>query len=222
MRYLSFALLLLSFTASAKSTDTTHKYEPKNEMGFFSHGHIGSSGYNSDVNILGINYNRWVTPSLGYRVIGGYGAYNTESGIIQKAYALDTFYDKKVRSYINMGVLGFAVQAQRKFYKRIHFFAALELRGGYGTGQRDTVTVKTYKGQEYYASSPTTSGQAAISMFYLGFSPTVGAKIIWPRLTAGLELYPANMTMNVISRTGSMDFQLGNLGQRFFLNYRFH
>jgi hypothetical protein len=227
MKAISLCVATLCATASfaqSNSVNVLQAADKKNEIGAFVHTYIGDPLNKSDVDIVGVNYNRWVNANLGYRIIAGYGNYTTLSGVIQKNFMLDTFIDKNIRTHIGLGVVGAGLQAQKQVYKKIYLFAAIEVRMGYGSGTIDTAITKTYRENEHYATKESLNFSNNANMFYAGLSPTAGIKLSGKRLSGGIELYGLNLSYQNISnvRGGSIaNFNMGNIGQRLFINYRF-
>ncbi|MBS1773339.1 MAG: hypothetical protein JST82_10805 [Bacteroidetes bacterium] len=216
-----------SLTTFAQSTPSdkiqSQSKERKNEIGIFTHNNIGNISSTGDVDILGVNYNRWITPNMGYRIIGGYGMYNSLGSVFQKSVVLDTFIDKNIKTHINMAVIGGGLQAQKNVFKKVYLFAAVELRGGYGSGTSDTVTTKSYKDKDFYTSDVLNRIGTSNNMFYLGLSPSVGIKLSGKRLSFGVELYGLNLSYYNISKPGGStgNFDMGTISQRLFVNFRF-
>lgn len=202
--------------------------EKRNEVGIFSHGRInGSFIGNTNANMIGISLTHWKNEHFGYRIINAYGNLYSESGIFQKYTSLDTFVDMNSRTRIDMGIVGGALQAQRKFYKRVYLFAAIELNAGYGTGTRDTLITKTYRTSKEGYSTTSSNGnvQSAATLWQANISPTFGAKLVFNRIVAGVEVYGLGVTYQSITANktsmSTFDFNIGNLGQRIFINYSF-
>lgn len=138
----------------------------------------------------------------------------------------DTIVEKYYNTNVDMGMIGFGIEAQRTFYKRIVLFAAIELRGGYGQGREQDLTVKTYSNNNEYYSSMNTTRSKDISLVHIAIAPTIGAKFQFSRINFGLEMTAINMYYNKfdtkdIYSYGAADFSLGELSTRAFIGYNF-
>jgi hypothetical protein len=239
MKKILFALSLsvLAPQLYAQSTDnastfTTTDIQPKqraNEIGLFGQA-VATGGYNSALSIAGVQYKKWLRPNTGIRAILAHGNYysslHTPTNI---SISGDTIINENLRTRVNMVFLGGGIEAQRHFYKRVYLFAGLELKGGYGSGYTDTLYEKQYKesGHSTYTKDilDIRSGTPNVNMTYLGFSPSIGAKLQWNRLVIGAEIFPAEMSVTFTNTSGlqtsSSDFNMGDLKQRIFIHYRF-
>lgn len=210
------------------STDVTKK-ERNNEVGLFGQS-VATSGYNSALSLAGVQYKRWLKPNVGIRAILAHGNYNSFQYTPNNINFIgDTVINENLRTRVNMAFAGIGVEAQRHFYKRVYLFAGLELKGGYGSGFTDTLYERQYKepGHTSYTKDirDIRSGTPNVNMTYLGFSPSIGAKLQWNRLIVGAEIFPAEMSVTFTNTSGvqtsSSDFNMGDLKQRIFIHYRF-
>jgi hypothetical protein len=205
------------------------KNERTNEAGLFGQS-VATGGYNSFLSLGGVQYKKWLRPNVGIRAILAHGNYisfqYSPTAISVKG---DTIINENLRTRVNMGFAGVGVEAQRHFYKRVHLFAGLELKGGYGSGYTDTVYEKQYKesGHTTYSKDirDIRSGTPDVNMTYLGFSPSIGARLQWSRISIGAEIFPAEISYTGINtsgvKTSQFDFNMGELKQRIFIHYRF-
>lgn len=200
--------------------------ERKNEIGLFGQ---TSNGFDNDLTMAGVQYKKWVRPNMAIRALIAHGAhhsYDHSPGLIN--IIGDTVLTKNLNSRVNMVFIGGGVEAQRHFYKKIYLFAGLELRAGYGSGYMDTLYSKQYKeqGSSRYTTSVDgiRSSTPNINMTYVGFSPSIGAKFQWSRITLGAEIFPGEMAFNSRNVSGTttslMDLNT-DLRQRVFLHFRF-
>lgn len=198
--------------------------ERKNEIGLM--GQTNLSGNAENIALMGLQYNRWVTPHLGYRIIGAYGNYINSSATITYAPSPDTIINKTEHLNIHMPIVGAGLTAQRQFYKRVYLFAAMELKGGYGGGNTDTLIKTTYgtapNGNDSYEFK---GGNNKVNMMYLGLSASIGAKLQYSRMCFGIELLPVQMNYQYINygnrKNSSGNFDLGSFSQRLFVQFRF-
>jgi len=234
MKNLLFALgfSAIGFTSFAQTEagTATAQNDRKNEIGIFMHNYMGhASTNNTDVSMMGVQYSRWKNERVGYRIMAAYGNNYAIGDVFRKTVNIDTFIDMRTRRVVDMLKIGGAAQIQRKFYKRVYLFAAVELNVGYGKGQQDTLIDKTYMTSSYhYENSGDIFGRPAadVKMWHVSLLPTVGAKLVFSRITAGVEFYGIDATFSSVTvnnrSQGLFDFDMGNIGQRLFLNYRFN
>lgn len=195
------------------------------EIGIF--GQTEFSQSNVNLSMAGIQFKKWMNEHVGFRVLGGYASYDA----LQVPFFIGGAQGEAVEHYVNhrisLGMLGVSVEAQRQFYKRLYLFAALELKGGYGTGSGDTIvkTASRHHGH-YEASWDFNNGAANATMTYLDFMPSIGAKIQFSKLAFGVEVSGVMMNYTSIStgnvRNGGMaDFSAGGyMVHRGFISYR--
>lgn len=229
MKNILLVIALLSQTTLLQAQDAVVKKparERKNEIGIFSHMNSSSPGTYGNMDIQGVQYKRWKNETIGFRVIAGYGSYYNHSEPFNVKTLSDTVVEKNTQTNIGLGTIGFGVEAQRKFFKRVYLYAAMELRGGYGTGTNDTVTVKRLVNPNNYYSFASNGGRTDATMFDINLSPSIGAKLNFNRLSFGVEVYGVNMGYRTIRygngpsySTG--DFDMGNISQRMFINFKF-
>lgn len=234
MKKILFICMLISATGAQAQEEVLPKPAAandagrRNELGLFAQT-AASSNNSYDLSFLGAQYKRWVRPNVGYRTIAGMGNY-TETKLNQVgSVANDTFTLKSHRTSVNMAMLGGGLEAQRHFFKSVYLYAALELRLGYGTGFADTIVEQQYKemGNDTYYSryAGIRNTGPNTSMVYIGFAPSVGAKLQWSRIAIGYELSPGEMSVRAISHASYQyslfDAGLGDFRQRFFIHYRF-
>ena len=174
--------------------------------------------------ILGVHYKKMENERKGFRIIAGYSGYNEFRRPFSVSSLGDTTIESYTRTNINLAIVGGGVEMQRHFYKRIYLFAAMELRGGYGTGNQDTLQQRlSGTGTPYMPEVHGGSGNA--SMLYVGFMPSIGAKLQFKRLTIGLEFSGVEASFRKITvaggpNFGTSDMSLGTFTHRLFLNYK--
>jgi hypothetical protein len=219
---LLFALLLASTGASAQTTTLPLKVDVNKEVGLF--GQVDDGANNSSFSMGGIQYKRWHNQRVGFRAIAAYGTYST---VGPKRYhtASDTTYIAQEYYNISLPLLGLGVEAQRQFYKRVSLFAALELSGGYGSGLSDTSilwTAGVNNNPSQYISRP--FALKNVNLTLVGLTASLGAKLQWSRIVAGIEVLPVRFQYAKISgdvsHGGLLDISLWGMSHRIFLNYR--
>eukprot|EP01136_Pigoraptor_vietnamica_P019384 Opistho-1_new@414 len=227
---LGFSACSITGFAQTEAGNATAQNDRKNEIGIFMHNAMGSASINStDVDMMGIQYSRWKNERIGYRIMAAHGNNYAIGDVFRKTVNVDTFIDMRTRRVVVMLKIGAAAQIQRKFYKRVYLFAAVELNVGYGKGKQDTLIDKTYMTSSYhYENSGDIFGRPAsdVKMWHVSLWPTVGAKLVFSRIAAGVEFFGVDATFSSVTvnkrSQGLFDFDMGNVGQRLFFNYRFN
>jgi len=217
---LSFSL----FTAYAQDAEKPAARAFHRELGIFGQTSISGNDDHS-LGLVGLQFKHWRSKHLGFRAIAAYGDYTSSSGDRTTVLG-DTVLTRQRRTDIGLAVLGFGLEAQRHFYKRVHLFAALELKGGYGTGSEYNWEQKSSgQGDSIIYQLGQNVDAHDVSLTYIGMTASVGAKIQWARICLGIELFPVNMTYRNMDRSansvGVADLNLGTFSQRIFLHYRF-
>ena len=230
--HLLFLLLVGGISAFAQATvDNT------SALGVYGETNSMFSGIgNPVVSTAGLQYNKWTKKHIGFVVTLGYGNYvhDPASGLTVLI-GPDTLKTKTVNSNVNLGMVGFGIQAERRFYKKVYFFAGIQLRAGYGSGKTDTTMSREYNYTQIdpvtgftYQNTATSSYNktgTGISMFYLGFTPSIGAKLEFKKFCVGTEFmnYFTYRSLKPNNGTASnmVDFDFGNITQRLFVQYKF-
>jgi hypothetical protein len=205
-------------------------FERKNEFGAF----VQINPYNNnkeDFNLMGFSYKTQKTERFTLRFMAAYGDYNTQDQKSYVSYVSDTFVSKGTKTHISLGMLGGGIEVQRKFYKKVYLFAAVELRAGYGSGTIDSFVQKDFASNSAGQLRITESygaGQGDANMFHASISPSIGAKLQFKRISFGTEMFTAQLSYNNTTYRDArkynmsvMNFDLGNISHRFFFNYRF-
>ena len=221
----------LAFTLAAQETTFTPtspqeiKATPvkayNRELGIFAQ--TEGNGGNQSMGMAGLQYKQWHTEHLGFRVIAAFAQYSSSGSAVQSISG-DTVVSRQEQLNFNLPVLGFGIEAQRHFYKKVYLFAAAELKGGYGSGSADSaVSISSGIGSTRWHLGQNV-GHRDADLLYVGLTASVGAKIQWSRICLGLEILPVHMGYTNIddgtSRGGITDLSLGEFSQRFFLHWR--
>lgn len=230
MRSLVLLTALLCSTYVSISQETTTLLAPAErhrEIGIIGETLTNSNG-TDDISMVGLQYKHWKNKNFGFRGFAAYGEYNYRAGNNGIAEILgDTFVQKAPFTRVDMGIIGLGIEAQRQFYKSVHFFAAIELKGGYGAGQIDTAVTKTYAENKGIATSMTNTGaKDEANAFFVGVSPTVGAKFLFKHISFGAELVNQTLTFKGVSYKNAAsfswaDFDMSRINTRVFFSYRF-
>ena len=233
MRSVYFLVLsvLLSGYSFAQNVDSKTK-----SLGVFGDTNaMFSTNDNPTFNSVGVEYTKWLNKYIAYRVMLGYGnATNIPNLAFTDRISSDTITGTTTKSNISLGILGFGIEAERQFYKRLFFFAGFEIRAGYGNGSVDSTITTRYFGQninpltntvynEFYSVSNTRSGPMA-NAFYVAFTPSFGLKLEFRKFSFGTEFMNYCSYRAIHSRStvfdDSFDFDFGNITQRFFVDYK--
>lgn len=203
------------------------KYK-KNEIGLFINpfGSNNPTGYEVP---FGIQYKRWTTPNLGYRIIAAAGGYSDEyksTELIKN----DTFYQAMTSTNMSMFFAGGGLEMQQRFKGKCYLYAAVEMKAGYGSGYTHTSqvkeTAKVSAWERSYTYEQTTVSSVNTSLLVLDATPYVGVKFVFKRLILGTELSAVAAGIMQTNYSGSAAysnsfFDMGQLQQRFYVNFRF-
>ena len=231
MKIIVFSLLLLPLHLLSQTIDT-----PMNSISLLGEARIGSPGNNNaSMSTLGVQYRKKGKKYLSHTFTAGYGSYSYSRYDNLIKISGDTAKTRRFVDNINLGILGSGIEAERQFYKKLYFFAGLELHAGYGTGTADTTITKQYNVLLYnphtgtlyetmvYGPGSTTSGPE--SMFYIGLTPYFGLKLEFKRVSIGTAFMNYVTFSDIMQKAGntygSIDFDMGNITQRIFVSYKF-
>ena len=223
-------VLLVSAIAQAQEVEPipTEPKHKKNEIGLFVNP-FGSNNPNGYEVPFGIQYKRWTTPNLGYRIIAAAGGYDSEyksTELIKN----DTFYQAITSTNMAMIFAGGGLEMQQRFIGKCYLYAAVEMKAGYGSGYTHTSQVKETANvsalERSYTYEQETVSSVNTSLLVLDATPYVGIKFVFKRLILGTELSAVAGGIMQTSYSGSAAysnsfFDMGQLQQRFYLNYRF-
>lgn len=186
-----------------------------------------------DNELLGFQYKRWVKPYVALRFNLMYGAW---TDIANKEVLSHTnnktrsayYYDVADMFYLSAGA-----EVHKKVYKALHAYAALDLRGGYGTGSGQSVLATTYYPNPGVDTDPSVkhvpqADAYRVSRFMLDATPFVGVKVLLDKFGIGTEVSAISLSATGVNgnRPGysakiPVNLNTGLLRQRFFVNYRF-
>ncbi len=227
MKFAAVIIAVLSLSLFAQAQQNLPAVKDKkvpgnNELGVFTDFNIGSAS--QSINMLGVQYKHWKNNIMAYRISLGSGKYYDQgTELFLPSGNLDTVYSRRVNYELPMAFLAIGAEVQKAFYRKLFFYGALELKGGYGRGRYDSVYLKrsVYNNGGYVdASNRSTTGSA----YYAALSPAFGLKLNFRRLVIGTEF---TSLMQFVSkeayrgRDGNFSFDLSSLNQRIFINYRF-
>lgn len=188
-------------------------------------------GFNDrqDDGLIGVQYKRWVRPNRALRLSAMYGRWNNFTNKEFNRRSGDTVFSNRYDESIDMFYLNVGIEMHKHFYKNVYLYAAIDLRGGYGTGTGNGTTEALI----YNGPTPATEPIAEYSIgpsynmsrFIIDSSPFVGVKFMFRRIAFGTEIsaiycgLESQTSNNVTTSTFNMD--AGFLRQRMFVNFRF-
>lgn len=220
--------ILCGMTTIAQETISIKKpfYPRKNEIGLMFETNLTSS---ENLDLVGVQYKHWKNEHFGYRIIAAQRTYESTTRDQYVSIQHDTVFRLGNSNNIKMAFIGAGIEAQRHFFKSVYLFAAVEIRGGYGSGNYNTtLTVEKQNGE--YIETANSIKSNGVKMFAIEAVPSVGAKLQYKKLCFGTEAFFVHasyskitypITAPVISSGSLLDFSAGELAQRFFINYRF-
>lgn len=238
MKAASIFLLLLpaQVFAQAIGTDTTNTVKRKtNAIGLLNESNTIFSSYSPYMNTSGIQYKRQNNKHVTHSVMLGYSSFSSNPDHPITLVRADTAYAVNTQYNINMAMAGCGVEISRHFYKKIHLYAGLELRAGYGAGRADTVATEYHNvlhfnpaTNTYMSNIATTTNNIngpSAQMLYVGLGPQVGVTVELKRFSIGTSFLNYINFRTITSQAGGSygvaDFDMGNMTQRIFVFYKF-
>lgn len=215
--------VLLSLNSSAQESPK-HEFR-KHEIGIGYRIPSNSSGAGGGIDLM---YKNQRKENKFYRFLIGFQSPNTTFS--QKRYSAigDTIMTNNNSYNYTTLFVGFGLQIQRHFYKRVFLTAAVDTRFHYGGGTYDNYYVKIfYDADNLEKNDYTKTKLAAISAFQWDLQPSIGAKFEFSRVNFGIELTALlSQFYSLHSKTSAyssslFDFDLGNNLTRAFIGFRF-
>ncbi len=227
--FLILPLVLMTIGTNAQETEALiQKRQPgKNEIGIFVNP-LENDIYGYEVP-FGLQYKRWTTPNLGYRIMVGIAGYSDEYRSTEMI-RNDTFYWALTSTNMSMIFVGGGLEMQRRFIGKSYLYAAVEFKGGYGKGYTHTSqvkeTAKVSAWERSYTYEQTAVSSITTSVFTLDTTPFIGAKLNFRRWVIGTELAALVAgAMSIKENKGynysTLNVDFGQLQQRLYINYRF-
>lgn len=227
----SICMIITCSTTRAQQELTTLeiKKSRKNEIGLTTELDVFSKGYSS-TSFRALQYKRWKNDCFGARFLVGISDYYSDANSMQSfSVRNDTITKLSTVANGSLGFVGLGLEAQRRFYKRVYLFAAVEVKLGVGRASIDTVVETTYDNMPVYnATVPYVQSISpnSASVFQASVSPTFGGKIQFKRICFGSE-----MSLNIFNYSninyadntsvGTTSLELGQINPRFFVHFRF-
>lgn len=218
---LATSILLLNAAAYAQQTASR-----SSELGLMGESNITGNAI-GQTSLAGLQYKHYGKKNIGYRVFAGFGAVQQSDYNNFYLQSGDTSIERRASIHASMPMVGGGIEGQHPLYKHVYMFAAFEVRGGYGSGNVDTSVTRHYPDNltglsHGYVESATAFIGPKANMLFIGFSPVVGIKVQFNRIAFGTEFSNAVSYMRSNKIPGSqVDFDMGNINERFFLSYRF-
>lgn len=229
MKLTHLVFLLLPVHLLAQTAD-----DRSNSIGLFGETNSMFSNSNSaSMSTSGLQYHKKRGKHSSYSFTAGYGNYNHSPNSETVLISGDTAKGRSISDNINLGILGFGIETERQFYKKLYFFAGLELRAGYGSGTVDSTSTNEYNALqnnpggppfETVVSQPYNTRSGTESLFYMGFTPYFGLKLEFKKFSIGTSFmnyvhYEAISTKGGGSY-GSLNFDSNNITQQVFVRYK--
>lgn len=221
-------LFLMTINTYGQEADPAPaKRQPgKNEIGIFINPIANdNAAYDAPV---GLQYKRWTTPNLAYRImtaVGGYGSEYRSTELIKD----DTLHWSLTSTNMAMLFVGGGLEVQRRFVGKCYLYAAIEMKAGYGSGYThtsevtETATVSSW--ERFYTYEQRGVSSTTTSVFVLDALPYVGAKMNFRRWVVGTEISAIVSGITKINQGGlnfsNTSFNFGQLQQRLYVHYRF-
>ncbi len=226
MKKAFLALLLLPACAHAQLADSTH-----HAIGVVAEASgYSSAGYSHSLRTAGIYYKWRKKENTSYTTSLAYAHSLSDEPSGNKVIAGNTVSTVQHHRELDLAIAGFAVEQQRHFYKKVYLFAGLDWRAGYGSG------ASSYTRRDETWHPPTSSTAATtviteartpgpdVSRFLLYFSPSLGAKLDFKKISLGLSVMNyihVEVNDNGGSTTTDIDFNTANLFKRLSVGYKF-
>lgn len=187
---------------------------------------LTSRAYNAETG-LDLMYKRFLKPNRAIRIVSGFQ--NQDFGNTTASYMVlaDTLVITTTHRSAETIFLGFGVQMQRPFFKRIVLTGAIDTRFHYGWGRYENNLVKVnLNNQESEQSYPELLSRA--KAFKWDLYPSMGVKLEFKHINFGIELISRMMNYQSLAPDFSnvmpislFDFEIGQPASRFSFNYRF-
>lgn len=228
---ITMMLSLAAIYATAQTADSISLKRPpgKNEAGLFVNP-FSENYTNNYIVAAGLQYKRWTTEHLGYRIVAAVGGYDNYPQDYTNAVKGDTAYRTRMSTSMPMLFVGGGLELQHRFIGNSYLYMAVESKLGYGEGYTHIMLVKeaatsSPNEMSYYEES--VGVQSDITrVVTLDMTPFIGTKVNLKRWCIGTEL--TAFTVGTIREQlvgmpafDSFTFSAGQLQQRFYLNYRF-
>ena len=227
MRKYFLLLFISTFALTAKTQPKLLNKVHRHEMGIgYRIPPLTSGSYNAEIG-LDIMYKRFLRPNRAIRIVGGFQ--NQDFGHTLGNYMVqgDTLHITTPHRTAETIFLGFGVQMQRPFFKRIVFTGAIDTRFHYGWGRFENYLVKVnldnQKSEHFY---PELLSRA--KAFKWDLYPSMGVKFEFKRINFGIELISRMMNFDALMPENSnvssfafFDFEIAQPSSRISINYRF-
>lgn len=218
-----FSIIYIMAAVSTASAQEEFVQQPKHELGFL--GAISNGKEQHTDFRVGIHYTRHINPTISYRLGLGYGGFEGYGLNFIRTVSDSSVTVGMLQPNTSLGYFSAGLQAQRNFYKKLALYCGVDLSFAYGKGSADT----TFKTDYSSGNGTTTVGGtlSGISMSQTDLTPYVGIKLELKRLVLGTEAtiihmnYSTQKFPHFPGNANMLNFDLGNLEQRFYIGWRF-
>lgn len=230
MKNIFLLLLLACMATTTQAQEMQETGEPKERKHAIGLQFATPFGNASDEELVGIQYKRWIRPNRAIRVSAMYGMWEVTNPRRVTNVIRDTAFESYTRDYADMFYLNAGIEMHKHFYKKAYLYAAIDLRGGYGSGYSQENLVKNYPETGGYTRSIFISSNTTydLTRFRVDATPFIGVKLLFNRIAFGTEIsaistgFTSVTTRNPRSQSVSLfDLDAGQFRQRMFINFRF-
>lgn len=229
-------ILLITLLAIAVNPQASAQEAPKADTFKNSFGlQFGMGfGHTADEELIGIQYKRWVKPNRALRFSLMYKPWTDFSERDITHVSGDTVFSNYYLDDVDMVYLNAGIEMHKHFYKNVYLYAAIDLRGGYGSG-----TQQVYSEGRVYSQGGTTDKDPVfgnlppgathkVSRFIIDATPYIGVKFMFRRIAFGTEISAISSGIESYTTLRSaqasstiFNMEAGLLRQRAFVNFRF-
>lgn len=222
-----WALLICMSSLQMIAQEANPKHKTKvNELGL---GFRFPAQTSTDRNGVELLYKRWFRPWQAYRISAGFNNEDLRSAVWYRAVNSQVIKTEE-GGRNHFAFISGGLEAQRQFYKRVYLYAATDLRLMYGKGRNYSkmYTLNDSLGITHADLIPGSTSSYATTNFRGELVGSLGAKINFPRISCGFEVYNAVMSysgttssLRSVNNTNLFDFNLGAISNRAFVTWRF-
>lgn len=235
MKTTSKTLVTIFIALLSISTQAQESLNKSKEFGLFAETKLNTYSSANSYSAFGLQYRKESKPNKFYRSQVMYqqksNEYRSNDFRIEGDSLREVLYSSK-----NKGLfVGFGIEQQRHFYKKLHLYASLDARLGYGYSAHyksmrstriDTSVNVFFANSNINYSKPEKISNMTTSRYSLDILPSIGSKLIFDKLILGFETgfnvsnaYQTQKNPNG-ERFSIYDLDLGLFLYRVYVNYR--